>query len=74
MSDSFHPEMAFFPMSVVLREFAPAAFEEAACDVLRVRLDENSCAALLLKKNPHFWIGNPTNRHSWTAEDLLRHT
>ncbi len=50
MSDSFHPEMAFFPMSVVLREFAPAAFEEAVCDVLRVRLDENSCAALLIKK------------------------
>jgi hypothetical protein len=36
--DSFHPEMALFPMSVVLRGFPPAAY---GC----VRLGENPCAA-----------------------------
>jgi hypothetical protein len=35
---SFHPEMALFPLSVVLRGFPPATY-------LSVRLGENPCAA-----------------------------
>jgi hypothetical protein len=48
---SFHPEMALFPMSGVLRGFS-------ACDVFDVRLGENPCPALLIKKIAHFQIGN----------------
>jgi hypothetical protein len=48
---SFHPEMALFPMSCVLRGFS-------ACDVLDVRLGGNPCAALLIEKIAHFQIGN----------------
>ncbi len=44
--------MALFPMSGVLRGIAPAAFEEAVCGVPSVRLDENPCAALLIRKIP----------------------
>ncbi len=33
--------MALFPMSGVLRGFAPAAYEEAVCGIRSVRLDEN---------------------------------
>jgi len=45
--------MALFAMSGVLRGFAPAACEEAVCGVRFVRLNENPCAALLIKKTPH---------------------
>jgi hypothetical protein len=45
--------MALFPISGVLRGFAPAACEKAVCGVLRVRLNENPCAALLIEKIPH---------------------
>ncbi len=45
--------MALLPMSGVLRGFAPAAYEKAVCGVPLVRLDENPCAALLIKKTPH---------------------
>jgi hypothetical protein len=48
---SFHPEMALFPMSCVLRGFS-------AYDVLDVRFGENPCAALLIEKIAHFQIGN----------------
>jgi hypothetical protein len=48
---SFHPEMALFPMSCVLRAFS-------ACNVLDVRLGGNPCAALLIEKTAHFQIGN----------------
>jgi hypothetical protein len=48
---SFHPEMAHFPMSCVLRGFS-------ACDVPDVRLGGNPCAALLIEKIAHFQIGN----------------
>jgi hypothetical protein len=48
---SFHLEMAFFPMSRVLRELS-------ACDVPHVRLGVNPCAALLIEKIAHFQIGN----------------
>ncbi len=48
---SFHPEMALFPMSCVLRGFS-------ACNVLHVRLGGNPCAALLIEKTAHFQIGN----------------
>jgi hypothetical protein len=47
----FHPEMALFPVSGVLRGFS-------ACDVLDVRLGGNPCAALLIEKTAHFQIGN----------------
>jgi hypothetical protein len=43
--------MALFPMSCALRGFS-------ACDVLKVRLDGNPCAALLIEKTAHFQIGN----------------
>ena len=43
----FHPEMALFPLSVVLRGFPLAAYPF-------VRLSENPCAALLNEKIPHF--------------------
>ena len=46
--------MVLFPMSGVLRGIAPAAFEEAVCGVPLVRLNENPCVALLIKKTPHF--------------------
>jgi len=57
--------MALFPMSGVLRGFAPAACEKGAwrlqkiapaacekavCGVLSVRLNENPCAALLIRR------------------------
>jgi hypothetical protein len=45
--------MALFTLSGVLRGFAPAAYEKAVCGVRFVRLDENPCAALLIKKTPH---------------------
>jgi hypothetical protein len=48
---SFHPEMALFLMSRVLRGFS-------ACDVPHVRLGVNPCAALLIEKIAHFQIGN----------------
>jgi hypothetical protein len=35
--------MALFPMSGVLRGFAPAACEKAVCGVRSIRLDENPC-------------------------------
>ncbi len=41
-------------MSGVLRGFAPAAYEKAVCGVPSVRLNENPCAALLIKKNSSF--------------------
>jgi hypothetical protein len=50
---SFHPLMALFPMSGVLRGFAPAAYEKAVCGVLYVHLNENPCAALLIRKTPY---------------------
>jgi len=40
-------------MSGVLRRIAPAAFEEAVCGVLGVRLNENPCAALPIEKTSH---------------------
>jgi hypothetical protein len=43
--------MALFPMSRVLRGFS-------ACDVLKVRLGVNPCAALLIEKIAHFRIKN----------------
>lgn len=43
-------------MSGVLRGFVPAAYEESACGVPLVRLDENSCAALLIKKTSPLWM------------------
>jgi hypothetical protein len=43
--------MAIFPMSGVLPGFPPAAYS-------KVRLNENPCAALLIKKIAHFLIGN----------------
>jgi len=46
--------MVLFPMSGVLRGIAPAACEEAVCGVPLVRLNENPCVALLIKKTPHF--------------------
>jgi len=49
--NSFHPEMALFPMSGVLRGFS-------ACGVPDVRLGGNPYAALLIKKIAHFQIGN----------------
>jgi hypothetical protein len=46
-------ERRFAPMSGVLRGFAPAACEKAVCGVPSVRLKENPCAALLIKKTLH---------------------
>jgi hypothetical protein len=43
--------MAIFPMSGVLPEFPPATYQ-------KVRLNENPCAALRIKKIAHFLIGN----------------
>ena len=48
---SFHPEKDLFPMSGVLRGLPSAAYPN-------VRLNENPCAALLIEKISHFWIGN----------------
>ncbi len=42
--------MALFTMSGVLRGFAPAAYEKAVCGVPSVRLNENPCAALLIRR------------------------
>jgi len=44
---NFGPEMAFFPMSGVLREFLPSTYKQYASG-------KNSCAALLIKKIAHF--------------------
>jgi len=43
--------MGPFPMGGVLRGFY-------VCGVLKVRLDENPCAALPIEKIAHFQIGN----------------
>jgi hypothetical protein len=50
MGNSYHSEMALFPMSGVLRGFTPA--------VPNIRLGTNPCAALLIKKIAPFCIGN----------------
>jgi capsule polysaccharide export protein KpsC/LpsZ len=55
-------------MARVLRGFC-------ACDVLQVRLGENPCAALAIKKNPQLLIGKeqsikPKNHFEIRAESL----
>jgi hypothetical protein len=47
MAYSFHQEIVFFPMSCALREFPASTHNKYA-------LDENSRAALLIEKKPHF--------------------
>jgi hypothetical protein len=56
-------------MSVVLRGFPSAEYH-------LVRLNENPCAALLIKKAPHLWIGNlrcvhHLSRYSWMGTKLF---
>ncbi len=45
--NSFHSEMALFPISCVLRGFS-------TINVLNVRLGGNPCAALLIEITAHF--------------------
>ena len=57
-------------MACVLRGFC-------ACDVLQVRLGENPCAALAIKKNPQLLIGKkqsikPKKHFEIRAESLSR--